>query len=96
MRYRHNSVGLGLELEEDILRHAASGSMGVYVKEPWQGFSVEFCTGHAVIHDEGHVPRKLTMGPGVGDLWKQPLPAPRVDSKAPFTESLQGAATPAG
>lgn len=92
MRYRHNAVGLGLELELDILRHPTSGSMGVYVKEPWLDFSIEFCTDHMHIpdDDDGYVARNISMGPGAIDLWKEPLPPPRVESKAPFYESLQG------
>ncbi|MBN9619315.1 MAG: hypothetical protein J0H43_06235, partial [Actinobacteria bacterium] len=88
MRLRHNAVGLGLTLEQDLLRHPTSGSTGVYVVEPWLGFSVEFTTAHEVIDDSTHQPRRLAVGPAALDVWKQPLPAPRVDSKAPFTESL--------
>jgi catechol 2,3-dioxygenase-like lactoylglutathione lyase family enzyme len=89
MRYRHNAIALGLELEEDVLRHPTSGSIGVYVTEPWLGFSVEFSTDHAVIDDASHVARRLALGPGALDVWREPLPEPRVDSKAPFTESLR-------
>lgn len=89
MRYRRNAVDLGLELEQDILRHPTSGSIGVYVTEPWLGFSIEFSTDHAVIDDATHKPRWLALGPGALDVWKEPLPPPRVDSKAPFTESLR-------
>jgi catechol 2,3-dioxygenase-like lactoylglutathione lyase family enzyme len=86
MRYRHNAVSLGLELEEDVLRHPTSGSMGVYVTEPWVGFSIEFATDHAIIDDLTHVARRLAVGPGALDVWREPLPPPRVDGKAPFTE----------
>ena len=88
MRFRHNAVSLGLQLELDILRHPTSGSMGVYVTEPWLGFSIEFSTDHAVIDDATHRPRRFAMGQGALDVWKEPLPPPRVDSKASFTESL--------
>jgi 2,3-dihydroxy-p-cumate/2,3-dihydroxybenzoate 3,4-dioxygenase len=90
MRYRHNAVSLGLELEQDVLRHPTSGSIGVYVYEPWQRFSIEFCTNHAVIDDAGYVPRRLALGPAALDVWRQPLPPPRIDSKQPFTHALNG------
>ena len=87
MRFRHNAVAHGLTLEHDLLRHPTSGSMGVYVTEPIEGFSVEFCVGHERL-DDTWTPRRLTAGPGVIDVWKQPLPAPRVSSKAPFNVLL--------
>ncbi len=87
MRFRHNAVAHGLTLEHDLLRHPTSGSMGVYVKEPVHGFSVEFCVGHQRL-DETWVARQLTAGPGMIDVWKQPLPPPRVSSKAPFNVLL--------
>jgi hypothetical protein len=62
--------------------------MGVYVTEPWLGFSIEFSTDHAVLDDATHRPRRFAMGKGALDVWKEPLPPPRVDSKTAFTESL--------
>jgi catechol 2,3-dioxygenase-like lactoylglutathione lyase family enzyme len=87
MRFRHNAVAHDLHLEHDLLRHPTSGSMGVYVTEPIHGFSVEFCTGHQRI-EAGWQPRRITAGPGMIDIWQQPLPAPRVDSKVPFNVVL--------
>jgi 2,3-dihydroxy-p-cumate/2,3-dihydroxybenzoate 3,4-dioxygenase len=83
MRFRYNAVAHGLSLEHDLLRHPTSGSMGVYVVEPTEGFAVEFCTNHQRL-DDSWVPRRLSMAPGLIDVWQQPLPPPRVDSKAPF------------
>jgi 2,3-dihydroxy-p-cumate/2,3-dihydroxybenzoate 3,4-dioxygenase len=91
MRFRHNAVSLGLQLEHDLLRHPTSGSMGVYVTEPVLGFSVEFCVGHQRL-DDTWVPRQLTAGPGMIDVWRQPLPPPRVATKAPFNEVLAAVA----
>lgn len=90
MRFRHNAVAHGLSLEHDLLRHPTSGSMGVYVKEPLEGFSVEFCVGHQRL-DDTWVARRLTSGPGMIDVWQQPLPPPRVNSKAPFNVLLAAA-----
>jgi 2,3-dihydroxy-p-cumate/2,3-dihydroxybenzoate 3,4-dioxygenase len=90
MRFRHNAVAHDLTLEHDLLRHPTSGSMGVYVKEPTQGFSVEFCVGHQRL-DDSWVARQLSAGPGMIDVWRQPLPPPRVNSKAPFNVLLAAA-----
>lgn len=92
MRFRHNAVSLGLQLEHDLLRHPTSGSMGVYVTEPVFGFSVEFCVGHQRL-DDSWVPRQLAAGPGMIDVWRQPLPPPRVTTKAPFNEVLAAMGT---
>jgi 2,3-dihydroxy-p-cumate/2,3-dihydroxybenzoate 3,4-dioxygenase len=87
MRFRYNAVAHDLHLEHDLLRHPTSGSMGVYVTEPTLGFSVEFCTGHQRI-EAGWEPRRLTAGPAMIDVWQQPLPPPRIDSKVPFNVML--------
>jgi 2,3-dihydroxy-p-cumate/2,3-dihydroxybenzoate 3,4-dioxygenase len=93
MLYRHNAKELGLTLEQDILKHPTSGSVGVYVKEPWHDFAIEFCVGHMRITDDSDYHwRNVSMGPGAIDIWKEPLPPPRVESKAPFYESLVDAA----
>jgi 2,3-dihydroxy-p-cumate/2,3-dihydroxybenzoate 3,4-dioxygenase len=93
MRYRRNALDLGLELEEDLLRHPTSGSIGVYVTEPWMGFSIEFSTDHAVLDDATHQPRRFALGPGALDVWKHPLPPSRVHSDMPFTADLPANAT---
>jgi catechol 2,3-dioxygenase-like lactoylglutathione lyase family enzyme len=87
MRFRHNAVAHGLSLEHDLLRHPTSGSMGVYVKEPIHGFSVEFCVNHQRL-DDSWTARQLTAGPAMIDVWKEPLPPPRVNSKAAFNVVL--------
>lgn len=87
MRFRHNAVAHGLSLEHDLLRHPTSGSMGVYVKEPLDGFAVEFCVGHQRL-DHTWVARRLTSGPGMIDIWREPLPPPRVNSKTSFDNLL--------
>lgn len=88
MRCRNNALDLGLSLEYDLLRHAPSGSIGVYVQEPMHGFSIEFCCEHEQVDDETHVARNLTFGASTIDVWRETMPAPRVQTKIPFYEAL--------
>jgi 2,3-dihydroxy-p-cumate/2,3-dihydroxybenzoate 3,4-dioxygenase len=75
MRFRNNALGHGVELRDDLLRHAPSGSIGVYIKDEARGFAVEYCVGHPKItDDEGYTPRILPMAPETADVWRAPLP----------------------
>jgi catechol 2,3-dioxygenase-like lactoylglutathione lyase family enzyme len=74
MRFRNNALRYGVVLRDDLLRHAPSGSIGVYVKDEARGFAVEFCVGHPQIADEGYRPRILPMAPETADIWRSPLP----------------------
>jgi catechol 2,3-dioxygenase-like lactoylglutathione lyase family enzyme len=71
MRARNNALELGVELRMDLCRHAASGSMGVYLQEPFTGIAVEFCTQHGQIDDEDHRARILPASPVTGDVWQE-------------------------
>jgi 2,3-dihydroxy-p-cumate/2,3-dihydroxybenzoate 3,4-dioxygenase len=74
MRFRNNALRHGVKLRDDLLRHAPSGSIGVYLKDEARGFAVEFCVGHPKIEDSGHHPRILPMAPETADIWRSPLP----------------------
>ena len=74
MRFRNNALRHGIELRDDLLRHAPSGSIGVYMKDAARGFAVEFCTGHPQVDDATHRARILSMAPETGDVWLSPLP----------------------
>lgn len=74
MRFRNNALRHGVHLRDDVLRHAPSGSIGVYIKDVARGFAVEFCTGHPTIEDSGYEPRVLPMAPETADIWRSPLP----------------------
>jgi 2,3-dihydroxy-p-cumate/2,3-dihydroxybenzoate 3,4-dioxygenase len=74
MRFRNNAVRLGVPLRDDLLRHAPSGSIGVYAKDKARGFAVEFCTGHPQLDDATHQARILPMAPETIDIWRSPLP----------------------
>lgn len=78
MRFRHNAVNGGVELRDDILRHAPSGSISVYIKDAARGFAVEYCTGHPRVDDDKHRPRVLPMTPETIDVWRAPLPEPAI------------------
>jgi 2,3-dihydroxy-p-cumate/2,3-dihydroxybenzoate 3,4-dioxygenase len=74
MRARNNAVKHGVKLRDDLLKHAPSGSIGVYLKDEERGYAVEFCTGHRQIVDADHTPRILPMTADTADVWLSPLP----------------------
>ncbi len=74
MRFRNNALRHGVELRDDLLRHAPSGSIGVYIKDAARGFAVEYCVGHPKVEGEAHTPRILPMAPETADVWRSPLP----------------------
>jgi 2,3-dihydroxy-p-cumate/2,3-dihydroxybenzoate 3,4-dioxygenase len=78
MRFRHNAVAGGLPIRDDLLRHAASDSIGVYVMDEARGFAVEFCTGHRRVDDLTHRARVLPLAPETVDVWRAPFPEPRL------------------
>ncbi len=73
MRVRANALRLGQELQMDLLKHAPSTSMGVYIKDPQHGFSVEFCARHRQVQED-HRPRHLPGAFETIDVWQTPLP----------------------
>jgi catechol 2,3-dioxygenase-like lactoylglutathione lyase family enzyme len=74
MRARNNGLAAGAVLRQDLCRHAASGSIGVYFVEPQTGIGLEFCTEHGQIDDEGHRARIMPAGPVTVDVWLQQPP----------------------
>jgi catechol 2,3-dioxygenase-like lactoylglutathione lyase family enzyme len=78
MRFRHNAARHGVEIRDDILRHAPSGSIGVYVKDVARGFAIEYCVGHPQVDDATHRPRTLPLAPETVDVWRAPLPEIRL------------------
>ncbi|KRA31114.1 MULTISPECIES: VOC family protein [unclassified Nocardioides] len=77
MRARNNALRWGVHLRDDLLRHAPSGSIGVYLKDETRGFAVEFCVGHPQL-DDTHQARNLPMSPETRDVWLAELPDHRV------------------
>lgn len=78
MRFRHNAARHGVEIRDDILRHAPSGSIGVYIKDAARGFAIEYCVGHPRVDDATHTPRTLPLAPETVDVWRAPLPEIRM------------------
>jgi 2,3-dihydroxy-p-cumate/2,3-dihydroxybenzoate 3,4-dioxygenase len=76
MRFRSNAMRHGIPLRDDILKHAPSGSVGVYMKDEARGFAVEFCIDHPQIDDENYHARILPAAPESRDIWQSPLPEP--------------------
>jgi 2,3-dihydroxy-p-cumate/2,3-dihydroxybenzoate 3,4-dioxygenase len=76
MRARNNALRWGVELRDDLLRHAPSGSIGVYMKDRERGFAVEFCVGHPQLDDAAHQARILPASPETRDVWLAPLRSP--------------------
>lgn len=74
MRARNNALRLGHKLQMDLLRHAPSTSMGVYIADPQHGVSVEFCARHRQL-EQDHQPRILRATAETIDVWKEPLPS---------------------
>jgi catechol 2,3-dioxygenase-like lactoylglutathione lyase family enzyme len=78
MRFRNNALKHGVKLRDDLLRHAPSGSIGVYMHDEARGFAVEFCINHPVL-DDSHEARLLPLADQTVDVWQTPLPEIRLD-----------------
>jgi 2,3-dihydroxy-p-cumate/2,3-dihydroxybenzoate 3,4-dioxygenase len=76
MRARNNALRWGVELRDDLLRHAPSGSIGVYLKDKARGFAVEFCVGHPQLDNDTHRARILPATAETRDVWLAPLANP--------------------
>jgi 2,3-dihydroxy-p-cumate/2,3-dihydroxybenzoate 3,4-dioxygenase len=82
MRARNVALRSGARLRQDVVRHAASGSMSTYIIDPMNDIAVEFCTNHRQIDDEGYRARILPAQPSTLDLW-QHLPDDFVEPARP-------------
>jgi 2,3-dihydroxy-p-cumate/2,3-dihydroxybenzoate 3,4-dioxygenase len=70
VRARNIAVQNGVKLRQELVRHAASGSVSTYLIDPINDISVEFCVWHSQIEDEGYRPRILQASPVTLDMWK--------------------------
>jgi 2,3-dihydroxy-p-cumate/2,3-dihydroxybenzoate 3,4-dioxygenase len=75
MRARANVLALNVPLRNDLLRHAPSGSMGIYLRDEANNFVIEFCTEHGQILAEDHRPRLLPAAPETLDVWRNVGPS---------------------
>ena len=83
MLVRNNALKLGVPLRNDLLRHAPSGSFGIYLQDPVHGHSVEFCHGHMRVTDPDYQPRLLEPLAETVDVWKASLPEIKVPPAGP-------------
>ena len=71
MRARNVALRSGAKLRQDVVRHAASGSVSTYIIDPMVDIAVEFCTNHRQIDDENYRARILPAQASTLDLWQQ-------------------------
>src|SRR6266567_6773709 len=71
MRARNVALRSGAKLRQDVVRHAASGSVSTYIIDPMIDIAVEFCTNHRQIDDESYRARILPAQASTLDLWQQ-------------------------
>src|SRR6266545_3048482 len=91
MRARNVALRSGAKLRQDVVRHAASGSVSTYIIDPINDIAVEFCTNHRQIDDEDYRARILPARPATLDLWKH-LPEYFVEPIAELPVDVKGAA----
>ncbi len=91
MRARNVALRSGVKLRQDVVRHAASGSMSTYIMDPINNIAVEFCTNHRQIDDDDYRARILPARPATLDLWKH-LPEYFVEPIAELPVDEKGAA----
>jgi len=78
MRLRSNAQRSGIKLRSDLLRHAPSGSISIYMHDEARQYAVEFCIDHPTIESPDYSPRILELAPDTIDMWQKPLAEPRV------------------
>jgi 2,3-dihydroxy-p-cumate/2,3-dihydroxybenzoate 3,4-dioxygenase len=70
MRARNTALTRGAKLRQDVVRHAASGSISTYIIDPVNDIAVEFCVDHCQIDDPEYRARILPASPATLDIWK--------------------------
>ncbi|MGE3303866.1 MAG: VOC family protein, partial [Hyphomonadaceae bacterium] len=73
MRIRNHGLRNGAKLSRDLLRHAPSGSVGIYFVDEARRHDFEYCYDHAQL-PEDHVPRTLRATFEIGNVWMNELP----------------------
>jgi 2,3-dihydroxy-p-cumate/2,3-dihydroxybenzoate 3,4-dioxygenase len=70
MRARNVALRSGAKLRQDVVRHAASGSMSTYIIDPMNNIAVEFCTNHRRITEDDYRARILPASASTLDIWQ--------------------------
>ena len=82
MRARNVALQLGVTLHMDVLRHAPSNGVSVYLVDPITGVAIEFVAEHRQIDDVTGRARVMPNIPGLSDAWN---PHPDViDARTPL------------
>ncbi|MFC8831523.1 VOC family protein [Streptomyces sp. NPDC057137] len=80
MRARAVVKTAGLELRDDLLKHAPSGSVGFYFEGVPEGLGLEFCHNHATV-PQNHVPGTYARTLQAKDVWQPPASTVRLGEK---------------
>lgn len=70
VRARNVALRHGMSLRQELVRHAASGSVSTYINDPVNDIAIEFCVWHSQIDDESYRARILPASPVTLDIWK--------------------------
>jgi catechol 2,3-dioxygenase-like lactoylglutathione lyase family enzyme len=73
MRMRAHAMATGT-LSDDVVKHTASGSISVYLRDEDNDLGVEFCTQHGIIDREDYRGRVLVPSPSTVNMWSDPFP----------------------
>lgn len=73
MRLRLHALRLKV-LGDDVVRHTASGSVSVYLRDDTLDIGVEFCADHEIITDDDYDGRLLRASPATVNAWNVPYP----------------------
>lgn len=76
MRMQNLARQAGIPMDHELVRHAASGSIGTYLNYELLGLGVEYCVGHGQLEDDD-AGRLLIASPSTVNLWNA-LPGPAV------------------
>jgi catechol-2,3-dioxygenase len=66
---RNLAIAAGIERRQDLVRHAASGSISTYIRDEHTDGWLEFCTDHEIVQ-EGRAQRTLPRSATTGDVWE--------------------------
>lgn len=86
-------------LAGDVVKHVASNSVSVYLRDVVEGIGVEYCNGHDAIADESYPGRLIKAGPTTVNAWAAGFPVrPPMDSldKQAAVGTGRGGGTAAG
>jgi catechol 2,3-dioxygenase-like lactoylglutathione lyase family enzyme len=73
MRMRAHGMATGT-LSDDVAKHAASGSISVYLRDEDNDLGVEFCTQHDIVERQDYRGRVLVPSPSTVNMWSDPFP----------------------